>query len=262
MIRLPPDPVGRLIGACRTFAEGSPVRREDLRGAFGQTISVAELSGVEFRAGPGGFGLGLAAILDGTGTSVAVFHDDGDETGPVTAAAREGRICDLATLLHGMFREARSDGDRLVPAGGEGRMRRSDDAAAALLGAVIEAMPETSFASSMIEWSSSRTVASFGCDLTIDDRARPTIGIGFESVVASLEAPLVLRSGSAWEAVADQIVPDVGSSVRLGVAIMDASTERQVERDALSYLRAVSDGREACRRLGIPADERILLPPI
>lgn len=252
----------RFIECCTAIADDGNVTSARIENRFGQTIT--EITGCDWRlrTSLAGFGLGLAAAIDENGATLVMIHPTPGPAGDLFDMIHQARTADFAAAIADRFRKRVRLSDAWHPASDLPLARSARDAAASLMGAVVEALPDTSFASAMIQWGPAGCFASIGCDQPIGDPKRPLVGPAFERRIVGMTPPLTLREGSAWETVADQIVPDLGSVTRMGVVIMDATVETQVERDALSYLRAVGDGREASSRLDVPVGERLIQPPI
>jgi hypothetical protein len=208
------------------------------------------------------FGLALAAAIDDDGTTLVMLHKAPGPADDMFTAIRENRSTDFARMVSRHFADPVVSAGRCHPSRDLDRASAAMDIATALTGAVVEILPDSSFVSAMVQWGPAGCFASIGCDEPIGDPKRPLLAERFEAMILDTQPALTLREGSAWKTIADQIIPDLESVVDMGVVVMDPTIETQVERDALSYLRAVADGREASARLAIPVGERLLQPPI
>lgn len=254
--------IERFIGCCAAITSDGNVTSACIESRFGRTITEIAGGGWRLRTAPAGFGLGLAAAIDDHGATLVMVHPTPGAAGDLFDMINQARTVDFSAAFADRFGERVLLSGACHPASDLPLARSARDAATSLMGAVVEALPDTSFASAMIQWGPAGCFASIGCDHPIGDPKRPLVAPAFERRIVGMTPPLTLREGSSWKTIADQIVPDLGSVTRMGVVVMDATVETLVERDALSYLRAVGDGREASSRLDVSVGERLLQPPI
>lgn len=262
MILRPGMAIERFIECCAAITSDGNVANACIENRFGQTITEIAGGGWRLRTALAGFGLGLAAAIDDHGATLVMVHPTPGAAGDLFDMIHQARTVDFSAAVADRFGERVLLSGACHPTSDLPLAGYARDAATSLMGAVVEALPDTSFASAMIQWGPAGCFASIGCDQPIGDPERPMVAPVFKRRIIGMTPPLTLREGSSWKTIADHIVPDLGSVTRMGVVNMDPTVETLVERDALSYLRAVGDGREASARLDIPVGERLLQPPI